>query len=145
MKQILLTILACGVCYTIGYYSRAPLTTTTTVARDVNTDTTKDKHAHTVTTIEKRPDGTEVKKIESTTETIGHTTIKEHDNTTTKAVETRSPQWAVGLYRSQTSYVATVDRRLFSNVFFGIYVRKEAPAFELLKAPEVGIGLRIEF
>lgn len=146
-KYVVLTIIGVGL-FIAGRYSRpAEVHEVIKTVKDVTTDMNKERNNHTVVTIEKKPDGTEVKRIESDTQTTNHTTSHENTVTTSdKTTKSNQTQWSVGLYKDSQAYMLAVDRRLLGNVFVGVYERQSTPSFDMVtNKPQVGIGIRSEF
>ncbi|CAB4199672.1 hypothetical protein UFOVP1351_3 [uncultured Caudovirales phage] len=100
--------------------------------RDVVTVREEDK------TITKRPDGTVVTEIKTRTDTR----VEERKDRNVSPAPAKA-QYSVGAYGTLHNVQVQLDRRLFGDLWAGVYVRAnvETP----LRAPEFGVGIRYEF
>ena len=100
--------------------------------RDVVTVREEDK------TITKRPDGTVVTEIKTRTETR----VEERKDRNVSPAPAKA-QYSVGAYGTLHNVQVQLDRRLFGDLWAGVYVRTSVTT--PLASPEFGLGLRLEF
>jgi hypothetical protein len=89
------------------------------------------------------PDGTRVVEIirETDKKTRTDSQVEVDSERTSETKSVNQSQWSVGLYRSTSSYSATIDRRILGGLFIGVHGHSD----HTLNNRELGIGLRIEF
>lgn len=88
---------------------------------------------------ERRPDGTVIVETDTTTDKRSET----KKDTTASLITSDKPQWTVGAYSNVNTdhFLLTVDRRVFTNVFVGVYGAYDVKSNDL----SGGLGIRVEF
>jgi hypothetical protein len=142
MNKIWLTVACSAAAFAIGYGLASNTIPARTVEVEKKVDKIVTRTVDRVTTVDEKPDGSKVTKIEERSRLDSE---KKVDQRVREQVKPR-PDWSIGLYSSLAprhdvpAFTLTIDRRVIGNASVGVYVRYRAPA-----EYEAGLGLRIEF
>lgn len=143
-----LQILGAIICFAVGYGSAKHQSTSEVklTKTEVQTHETSKAREHTVTTIEEKPDGTKLTQIDQRAEAATDEQQTSTQSITDTKTTSAQDQWTAGLYKTQSSYVGTIDRRVLGPVSIGLVVRQPSVGFyPQLATPEVGVGITVSF
>lgn len=89
------------------------------------------------------PDGTKTtRRVRNRSTETQVDTNKELQKDTSKESKTLSrPDWSVGVYTNREDISATLDRRIFGGIMFGVSIQSTVETIQ----PRFGLGLRLEF